>query len=83
MDGNPDKHYITIFMKAQVASDSLALENKEPHKCLKWEWVQWSDIVRMPPEQLFDPMVTFIKDVMVRTRGSSDCIPHFFGFSDS
>lgn len=30
------KHYITIFVTADVKSDSAPLENMEPHKCEGW-----------------------------------------------
>ena len=35
------KHYVTIFMKGIVKDDSKILNNNEPHKCEKWEWVLW------------------------------------------
>lgn len=39
IDGNPEKHYITIFMNAVVNESSAELQNMEPHKCDGWEWV--------------------------------------------
>ena len=39
IDGNPEKHYITIFMNVMIRPDSAELENLEPHKCEGWEWV--------------------------------------------
>ena len=35
------KHYVTIFMRGTVKNDSKILNNNEPHKCEKWEWVLW------------------------------------------
>jgi 8-oxo-dGTP diphosphatase len=32
-----NKHYITIFVKAQARPDSAPLENVEPHKCEGWK----------------------------------------------
>ena len=48
IDGN--KHYITIFMIVDKFEGHL--ENKEPHKCEKWEWHPWDDL----PDPLFDPV---------------------------
>lgn len=31
-------HYVTVFVRAQVAVDAQPL-NCEPHKCEGWEWV--------------------------------------------
>ena len=39
MDGNPQKHYVTIFMKGVVSETSKSLVNNEPDKCE--EWVSW------------------------------------------
>eukprot|EP00239_Pterosperma_sp_CCMP1384_P009580 CAMPEP_0197860640 /NCGR_PEP_ID=MMETSP1438-20131217/36146_1 /TAXON_ID=1461541 /ORGANISM="Pterosperma sp., Strain CCMP1384" /LENGTH=143 /DNA_ID=CAMNT_0043477583 /DNA_START=50 /DNA_END=481 /DNA_ORIENTATION=- len=46
-----NKHYITIFMKADVPDDVEA-ENMEPNKCLGWEWADWPDL----PSPRFIPL---------------------------
>lgn len=61
ISGNPDKHYITIFMEATVRADSAPLENMEPHKCSGWEFKSWNDLINMSPERVFDPLSNFIK----------------------
>lgn len=39
IDGNHEKHYITIFMNVVMKPESAELANLEPHKCEGWEWV--------------------------------------------
>lgn len=59
IDGNPLKHYITLFMVGEVAEDSKDLINLEPHKCESWNWVSWSELLQVydeTPERLFEPM---------------------------
>lgn len=45
-----DKHYITIFVVADVASGTPRI--CEPHKCEKMEWFAWESL----PENLFVPI---------------------------
>ncbi len=49
------KHYITLFMIVDRFEGTL--ENKEPHKCEKWEWHFWDHL----PAPLFDPIVSLKK----------------------
>lgn len=44
MGGNPDKHYVTFIMHAEVLPSSAPLDNCEPHKCAGWEWVSWDEL---------------------------------------
>ncbi len=44
-----DKHYITIFMIAEIKSGNL--RNTEPEKLEKWDWFEWSKL----PEPIFIP----------------------------
>lgn len=37
------KHYITLFTQASVPSDHK-VRNMEPHKCVGWEWIHWTDL---------------------------------------
>ena len=63
MGGNPLKHYVTIFMRADVSTTSSPLINMEPHKCEQWEWIAWKEIIdrrKNTPNSLFDPMIHFI-----------------------
>lgn len=65
ISGNANKHYITIFMRAGVASDSAELQNLEPHKCESWEWKPWDEILEIyenSRDRLFDPIVHMIED---------------------
>jgi 8-oxo-dGTP diphosphatase len=64
MDGNMNKHYITIFMAADVSADSPELENAEPHKCEGWEWTSWDRLTEQyaaGKELLFDPLQHLIE----------------------
>lgn len=49
-----DRHYITLFMRANYLSGDV--ERKEPEKCLEWRWVEWPHI----PEPLFWPLQNFM-----------------------
>lgn len=69
MDGNPEKHYVTILMAADVREDSTPLDNLEPHKCDGWEWVSWEDLLHLfdhSKERLFEPLIDLI--TISRTR---------------
>jgi len=59
MDGNPSKHYITIFMTSSIAIDSLPLTNMEPTKCEGWQWMHIDElysILKSNPELVFEPL---------------------------
>jgi 8-oxo-dGTP diphosphatase len=63
MDGDPSKHYVTIFMSAR-ATDMFRLENKEPHKCEGWQWMTWTDLLsvyQFTPLMLFEPLINLIE----------------------
>jgi len=45
------KHYITIFMLADYVSGEVKI--LEPHKCEKWDWVEWKK--DKLPKPLFTP----------------------------
>ncbi len=71
IDGNVEKHYITIFMRAAMQVDSAELQNLEPHKCERWDWVPWSDIVSRraeAPATLFEPMVHLVDGLNAEAR---------------
>lgn len=65
IDGNPDKHYITIFMTATLTPEEVTqIQNVEPDKCEGWNWVHWKDVVDIyetTPGALFDPLMHFIQ----------------------
>jgi isopentenyldiphosphate isomerase len=66
MGGNPDKHYITIIMQAQVSPSSPELNNNEPDKCAGWEWIPWARLQEMVAEDssaFFEPAVKAIKEL--------------------
>jgi 8-oxo-dGTP diphosphatase len=69
IDGNPNKHYITIFMTGEVSEMSAELVNMEPHKCKEWIWMPWSDVCAMATsldtdKALFDPLMHFVQEKM-------------------
>lgn len=45
-----NKHYITIFLLADIASGEI--KNLEPNKCERWEWFSWDNL----PQPLFVPL---------------------------
>ncbi|MBU0596836.1 NUDIX domain-containing protein [Patescibacteria group bacterium] len=50
-----DKHYITIFIRADCMQGDPQL--MEPEKCEKWEWFDWNNM----PESLFLPIINLRK----------------------
>lgn len=50
-----NKHYITIYMRADY--DSGEVQNLEPEKLEKWEWFAWSEL----PRPLFIPIENLLK----------------------
>lgn len=48
---SPTKHYVTIFMIANVPQDTIA-HNTEPEKCAGWQWVDFDRV----PEPMFLPL---------------------------
>lgn len=63
--GNPDKHYITIFVSGVISAGSDPLTLMEPDKCEGWEFKEWSSIMNLyheNPGVLFDPLRNFIRD---------------------
>jgi 8-oxo-dGTP diphosphatase len=62
--GNLSKHYVTIFMRADVHEDSAALQNLEPDKCEGWDWMALEELQRLShetPSLLFDPLLHFLQ----------------------
>ena len=78
MGGDSNKHYITIFMTAQLCPSSAELVNLEPHKCSGWEWMPWSDIMEMKNKKdlLFEPMINLLDGLGADGEDASN--PSFF-----
>lgn len=51
-----NKHYVTLFVLADWVEGEP--EVREPEKCEKWEWFDWSNL----PQPLFVPVENLIKD---------------------
>jgi ADP-ribose pyrophosphatase YjhB (NUDIX family) len=47
MDGDKNKHYITIHCRAVIPANSSAVQNMEPNKCQGWEWKTFEEIHNM------------------------------------
>ena len=60
------KHYITLFVVADY--DSGVLKLKEPEKCEKWDWFEWSKL----PEPSFLPIKNLLKQNFKIGRGDRD-----------
>ena len=52
---NEQRHYITVFMLADIASG--VPEVKEPDKCEVWKWFSWKEL----PRPLFLPVENLLK----------------------
>ncbi len=50
-----EKHYITIFMRAEYNSGEIKIN--EPDKIAEWEWFGWDRL----PKPLFLPVANFLK----------------------
>jgi 8-oxo-dGTP diphosphatase len=48
------KHYVTLLVVADAASGDAAV--REPAKCARWEWWEWSGL----PEPLFLPLASVV-----------------------
>jgi 8-oxo-dGTP diphosphatase len=49
------KHYITIFVRADLESGEPKV--MEPDKCVRWEWVEWGKM----PQPVFKPIENLFK----------------------
>tara|TARA_R110000868_G_scaffold350501_9_gene611743 strand:+ start:1534 stop:1971 length:438 start_codon:yes stop_codon:yes gene_type:complete len=52
-----NKHYVTIFMCAHFPKEQK-IKNKEPEKCLLWEWFDINEL----PDNLFLPLKNLLGD---------------------
>jgi 8-oxo-dGTP diphosphatase len=62
--GNLNKHYVTIFMAAEVSEESGPLQNLEPEKCEGWEWISMENLCQMgqeAPSLIFDPLLHYLQ----------------------
>lgn len=50
-----NKHYATIFMRADY--DSGEVQIMEPEKCERWDWFEWDKL----PQPLFVPQQNLLK----------------------
>lgn len=66
------KHYITIFMQADVAEHQQELRNLEPHKCAGWTWRSWAELREEPEDRLFMPLVHLLQMYDPRREPFSD-----------
>jgi len=65
-----NKHYITIFMKAECVDKEAEAENMEPHKCEGWDVYTWDDLCNIDkegslngkPMELFIPMKNILRE---------------------
>ncbi|KAL2622910.1 hypothetical protein R1flu_003115 [Riccia fluitans] len=49
-------HYVTVFMKADMADPEAQPEVLEPNACDGWNWMDWPNI----PEPIFKPLEDLI-----------------------
>ncbi|KAG7293595.1 hypothetical protein NEMBOFW57_003648 [Staphylotrichum longicolle] len=67
---SPTKHYITIFVLCRRVDESQepeTLQNLEPEKCERWEWMGWSDVRaviagRDGEAKVFLPILNLLQD---------------------
>jgi 8-oxo-dGTP diphosphatase len=52
-----NKHYITLFIKADY--DSGEVKIMEPDKCTEWKWFKWEEM----PRPLFLPIENLMKEL--------------------
>ncbi|GBU13704.1 hypothetical protein AwEntero_23050 [Enterobacterales bacterium] len=51
------KHYVTLFCIAQLATGEGEPENREPEKCEGWQWFDLHDL----PQPLFLPLQNLLE----------------------
>jgi hypothetical protein len=59
------KHYVTLFLRGDIASSSAPLELMEPEKCVEWVWMKWTDLQRQAQSgeiKVFAPLMTLLND---------------------
>ena len=54
------KHYITIFMKAECVNSDQEIQNLEPHKCEGWNSFSWDDLFTISKSDKNDDIKLFI-----------------------
>jgi 8-oxo-dGTP diphosphatase len=47
LDGDINKHYITVHCRAIIRPESKPVQNMEPHKCEGWDWKSYAEIQAM------------------------------------
>lgn len=50
-----EKHYVTIFMRAEATGEPVVAE---PEKCEEWAWFEWDSL----PDNVFLPIRNLIKN---------------------
>lgn len=43
---NENKHYVAIFMRAEIVDMSADPLVMEPNKCECWEWITWDEFIK-------------------------------------
>lgn len=51
-----DKHYVTLFLRAQYTGGEPTVT--EPEKCKQWQWFDLNNL----PDPLFSPMINLLND---------------------
>nr|WP_276521489.1 NUDIX hydrolase [Shewanella sairae] len=51
-----DKHYVTLFLRAQYTGGEPIVT--EPEKCKQWQWFELTNL----PDPLFSPMINLLND---------------------
>ncbi|KAK2595648.1 hypothetical protein QQS21_006619 [Conoideocrella luteorostrata] len=54
------RHYITIFVLAELVDPDAKPTIMEPNKCEEWKWMTWEDLGNMRQEDLFLPLRNFL-----------------------
>ncbi|KAJ6987929.1 nudix hydrolase 1 [Populus alba x Populus x berolinensis] len=50
-------HYVTVFLRANLADPEQVAQNLEPEKCYGWDWYAWDNL----PNPLFLPLEKMVK----------------------
>ena len=54
---NENKHYVTLYLQARYICGKV--QNREPQKCEKWDWLKWDEIQKT--QNLFLPVRNLIR----------------------
>ncbi|ORX89076.1 hypothetical protein K493DRAFT_318988 [Basidiobolus meristosporus CBS 931.73] len=60
------KHYVTVFLRADIEENEPEVKNMEPHKCDGWAWVSLQELE--DPNSPYSPLYFPFAELVEKTR---------------